>query len=117
VSCPVVHRWLFPQLDGDVADTPQVGRSRPSSTAPPSPTAAFPDRFDDIEAARAFRKEFFDYYSHYHYHSGLGLHTPASVHLGTAGKIRADRAEVLAAAYARMAGHGRTWDGRRMWNS
>jgi hypothetical protein len=42
------------------------------------------------------------YYNHEHYHSGLGLHTPASVHLGTAEKIRADRAEVLAAAaYAR----------------
>jgi hypothetical protein len=32
---------------------------------------------------------------------GLGLHTPASVHLGTAKEIRAARAEVLAAAYAR----------------
>lgn len=62
---------------------------------------AFPDRFEDIEAARVFCKEFFDYYNHEHYHSGLGLHTPASVHLGTAEKIRADRAEVLAAAYAR----------------
>jgi putative transposase len=62
---------------------------------------AFPDHFDDIEAARAFGKEFFDYYNHEHYHSGLGLHTPASVHFGTAEKIRADRAEVLTAAYAR----------------
>jgi putative transposase len=62
---------------------------------------AFPDHFEDIEAARAFCKEFFDYYNHEHYHSGLGLHTPASVHLGTAEKIRACRAEVLAAAYAR----------------
>jgi putative transposase len=62
---------------------------------------AFPDHFEDIEAARAFCKEFFDYYNHEHYHSGLGLHTPASVHLGTAEKIRADRAEVLTAAYAR----------------
>jgi putative transposase len=62
---------------------------------------AFPDRFDDIEHARAFCKEFFDYYNHEHYHSGLGLHTPASVHFGTAEAIRADRADVLAAAYAR----------------
>src|SRR5215217_8026683 len=62
---------------------------------------AFPDHFDDIEHARAFCKEFFDYYCHEHYHSGLGLHTPASVHFGTAEEIRADRAKVLAAAYAR----------------
>jgi putative transposase len=62
---------------------------------------AFPDHFDDIEAARAFCKDFFDYYNHEHYHSGIGLHTPASIHFGTAGTIRADRADVLAAAYAR----------------
>jgi putative transposase len=62
---------------------------------------AFPDHFDDIDHARAFCKEFFDYYNHEHYHSGLGLHTPASVHFGTAEKIRADRAAVLAAAHAR----------------
>jgi putative transposase len=62
---------------------------------------AFPDHFDDIEHARAFCKDFFDYYCHEHYHTGLGLHTPASVHFGTAEQIRADRATVLAAAYAR----------------
>jgi putative transposase len=62
---------------------------------------AFPDHFDDIDHARAFCKEFFDYYCHEHYHSGLGLHTPASVHFGTAEGIRTDRAKVLAAAYAR----------------
>jgi putative transposase len=62
---------------------------------------AFPDHFDDIDAARAFCKEFFDYYNHAHYHSGLGLHTPASIHFGTAQSIRANRANVLATAYAR----------------
>ena len=62
---------------------------------------AFPDHFDDIEHARTFCKEFFDYYCHEHYHSGLGLNTPASVHFGTAEQIRADRADVLAAAYTR----------------
>jgi putative transposase len=62
---------------------------------------AFPDHFDDIDHARAFCKEFFDYYNHEHYHSGLGLHTPASVHFGTAEQIRTVRAEVLAAAYTR----------------
>jgi putative transposase len=62
---------------------------------------AFPDHFDDIEAARGFSKEFFDYYCHEHYHSGLGLHTPASVHFGTAEQVRADRAKVLATAYTR----------------
>lgn len=62
---------------------------------------AFPDHFNDTDHARAFCKEFFDYYNHQHYHTGLGLHTPASVHFGTAQQIRANRAQVLAAAYTR----------------
>jgi putative transposase len=62
---------------------------------------AFPDHFEAIEHARTFCKDFFDYYNHEHYHSGIGLHTPASVHFGTAESIRADRADILAAAYAR----------------
>jgi len=62
---------------------------------------AFPDRFVSIEHARAFCAEFFDYYNHDHRHSALGLHTPASVHFGTAPQIRAARAVVLDAAYTR----------------
>ncbi|MGI8938470.1 MAG: hypothetical protein ACR2JF_09720, partial [Iamia sp.] len=37
---------------------------------------------------------------HEHRHSGIGLHTPASVHYGTATQIQADRAATLDAAYA-----------------
>lgn len=62
---------------------------------------AFPDRFGSIEDARSFCQQFFSYYNHEHRHSGIGLHTPASVHYGTAVEIRAQRAETLAAAYAR----------------
>ena len=61
---------------------------------------AFPDRFGSIADARAFCVEFFDHYNHIHRHSGIGLHTPASVHYGTAGEIRAQRAATLDAAYA-----------------
>jgi putative transposase len=61
---------------------------------------AFPDRFGSIEDARAFCAEFFEYYNHQHRHSGIGLHTPASVHYGTAEEIRTKRAETLDAAYA-----------------
>jgi putative transposase len=60
----------------------------------------FPARFDTIEHARAFCREFFDYYNHHHRHSALGLMTPATVHHGRAEQLRADRARVLAAAYA-----------------
>jgi putative transposase len=61
---------------------------------------AFPERFGSIADARAFCAEFFDYYNHHHRHSGIGLHTPASMHFGTAQTVQADRAETLSAAYA-----------------
>ena len=61
---------------------------------------AFPTRFGSIEDARSFCARFFDYYNHQHRHSGIGLHTPASVHYGTATEIRAQRAATLDAAYA-----------------
>lgn len=60
---------------------------------------AFPDRFGSIHDARAFCEQFFTYYNHEHRHSGIGLHTPASVHFGIANEIRAQRAAVLDAAY------------------
>jgi putative transposase len=61
---------------------------------------AFPARFGSIEDARIFCESFFEYYNHHHRHSGIGLHTPASVHYGTAAEIRARRADTLDAAYA-----------------
>jgi putative transposase len=61
---------------------------------------AFPERFGSIEDARAFCAEFFEYYNHHHRHSGIALHTPASVHFGTAGDVQAARGQVLEAAYA-----------------
>lgn len=47
-----------------------------------------------------FGERFFGYYNHEHRHSGIGLHTPASVHHGTAGHVRALRQATLDAAYA-----------------
>jgi putative transposase len=61
---------------------------------------AFPGRFGSIEDARAFCAAFFDHYNHIHRHAGIGLHTPASVHYGTAAEIRAERARTLDAAFA-----------------
>jgi putative transposase len=61
---------------------------------------AFPERFGCIQDARAFCETFFAYYNHDHRHSGVGYHTPASVHYGTADEVRAQRAETLDAAYA-----------------
>jgi putative transposase len=43
--------------------------------------------------------DFFPWYNDEHRHSGLGLHTPADIHYGTAGAIRQQRGIVLTAAY------------------
>ncbi len=59
----------------------------------------FPKKFDNIQQARAFCERFFTWYNHEHRHSGIGWHTPASVHYGTAEQIRAQRAKTLNAAY------------------
>lgn len=59
----------------------------------------FPDRFGSLADARAFGEEFFGYYNHEHRHSGIGLHTAASVHHGTANEVRAQRQHTLDAAY------------------
>ena len=59
----------------------------------------FPARFDSIEHARAFCRDFFGWYNHEHRHSGIGLMTPASVHHGRAEALHAHRARVLDAAY------------------
>ena len=40
------------------------------------------------------------HYNHEHRHSGVGLHTPYSVHIGTAPAIQDKRQAVLNAAYA-----------------
>jgi putative transposase len=61
----------------------------------------FPERFDDIEHARAHCRAFFDWYNHQHRHSGIGLMTPAAVHHGHATDLHAARALVLDAAYER----------------
>ncbi|WP_261568423.1 IS3 family transposase [Frankia gtarii] len=60
---------------------------------------AFPGRFGSLQDARVFCEVFFSYYNNEHRHSGIALHTPASVHDGTAHEIQARRAQVLDAAY------------------
>jgi putative transposase len=60
----------------------------------------FPERFGSIEDGRAFGQAFFRWYNQDHRHSGLGFLTPAVVHFGQAGDVRAQRARILAAAYA-----------------
>ncbi|WP_449066505.1 IS3 family transposase [Planomonospora algeriensis] len=55
----------------------------------------FPDRFASLADAQAFCQRFFTYYNHEHYHAGIGLHTPFTVHMGTAHAIQDQRAETI----------------------
>jgi len=60
----------------------------------------FPDRFGSLADARAFCEQFFTAYNHEHRHSGIGMHTPASVHFDTAAEIQAHRQATLDRAHA-----------------
>jgi putative transposase len=60
----------------------------------------FPERFGSIQDARAYAQRLFGWYNHEHRHSGLGLLTPADVHLGRTDEVLAQRRVVLHAAHA-----------------
>ena len=60
----------------------------------------FPGTFASLDDARVFSGTFFTYYNTEHRHSGIGLHTPATVHDGTAWAIQARRQQVLDDAFA-----------------
>src|SRR6202049_126165 len=59
----------------------------------------FPHSFGSIEDARGFCPSFFRWYKHEHHHSGLGLITPAVVHLGKATDLLVQRQAVLDTAF------------------
>ncbi|MGA2933414.1 MAG: IS3 family transposase [Acidimicrobiales bacterium] len=101
-SNPVTELLMFLGV-GRSHSRPHVSNDNPYSEAQFKTLKycpAFPKRFGCIEDARAFCEAFFAYYNHEHRHSGIGYHTPASVHYGTAEEVRSQRAETLDAAYA-----------------
>ena len=82
---------------------PQVSNDNPYSEAQFKTfkyRPEFPDRFGCIEDSRAHCVGFFDWYNNDHYHSGLALLTPATVHYGETAAVLAQRREILATAYA-----------------
>ncbi|MGW7449801.1 IS3 family transposase [Kitasatospora sp. NPDC054795] len=83
---------------------PKVSNDNPYSESQFKTTkyaSDFPERFDSLTHAREWFDAFISYYNHEHRHSGIGLHTPASVHFGTADQVRDQRAATLIEAYAR----------------
>ena len=59
----------------------------------------YPKRFGDQVDARSWARNFFDWYNNEHYHSGIGLLTPADVHYGRAAQKIQERQSVLQLAY------------------
>jgi putative transposase len=101
-SNPVVELLAFLGI-GRTHSRPHVSNDNPFSESQFKTLKycpAFPERFGCIEDARAFSETFFTYYNHEHRHSGIGYHTPASVHYGTATEVRAQRQTTLDDAYA-----------------
>jgi len=60
----------------------------------------FPDRFGEVEPARSFFVDFFDWYNNEHHHAGLAMLTPADVHFGRVDQRIVERQAVLDAAFA-----------------
>lgn len=60
----------------------------------------FPERFENIQIARAFCVEFFNWYNTEHYHSGIAMLTPETVHYGKAEEVIARRQVALDLQYA-----------------
>jgi len=101
-SNPVVELLAFLGI-GRTHSRPHVSNDNPYSEAQFKTLKycpAFPERFGCIQDARVFCETFFTHYNHEHRHSGIGYHTPASVHYGTATDVRAQRQVALDAAYA-----------------
>ncbi|WPW27463.1 DDE-type integrase/transposase/recombinase [Streptomyces atratus] len=83
---------------------PKVSNDNPYSEAQFKTTkymSDYPERFDSPAHAREWFDAFIAYYNHEHRHSGIGWHTPAFVHFGTAEEVRDQRAVTLAEAHAR----------------
>ena len=59
----------------------------------------FPRRFGSLEDARAFCQKLFDWYNNEHYHSGIALMTPFTVHYGHAKVCNQKRQAVLTKAF------------------
>ncbi|MDP8206063.1 MAG: IS3 family transposase [Candidatus Electryonea clarkiae] len=62
-------------------------------------TPQFPGRFDNIDEAIAFCRDFFEWYNKEHRHTGIALLTPEMVHYGLAESVIEKRNEVLKKAF------------------
>lgn len=62
--------------------------------------SGYPETFATIRAARQWIRRFVHWYNHEHYHSGLALQRPVTVHLGATPQVVVQRQQVMDRAYA-----------------
>lgn len=106
---PQMRSILIDELFSEMKITKSHSRPRVSNDNPYSEALfkttkyvpSFPNSFPTISEARKWCNEFFSYYNYEHYHSGIDLLTPASVHHDTWHEIVADRQKVLDGALAK----------------
>lgn len=60
----------------------------------------YPERFENLQAARMWCRQFFAWYNHQHYHSGIAYLRPADLHAGREPQILEKRQTVLDQAQA-----------------
>lgn len=60
----------------------------------------FPAFFDSLQDCETYLSSWFLWYNHEHRHTGLNLHTPASVHFGKVAAIVEQRQKIMEEAYA-----------------
>jgi len=103
---PMIAKWVEQLLD-DLGGTKSHSRPHLSNDNPYSEAQFktlkyrpdFPDRFGSLVEVRGWAQAFFHWYNQQHYHSGLALLTPATVHYGQAREIQTQRQQVFQAAY------------------
>jgi putative transposase len=96
------------QLLGDLGITKSHNRPHTSDDNPFSEAhfktmkyrPDYPDRFASLAQAQVWARRFFTWYNEQHYHSGLNLLTPASVHFDEAKAVQRQRHAVMLNAYA-----------------
>jgi putative transposase len=59
----------------------------------------FPKQFGSIQDARLYINGFFNGYNHEHYHSGIAMMTPATVHLKNTSSVIQKRSQILEKAF------------------
>lgn len=95
------------QMMADLGITKSLSRPHVSNDNPYSEShfktlkyhPTFPETFGFLQDAREFCASFFNWYNYEHYHSGIALMTPSTVHFGLAHACNASRQTVLDQAF------------------